>query len=185
MARLYLVRHAQADAGWGDGLDPGLSDKGRAQAGLMAERLAATGPLPVLTSPLLRARQTAAALESRWNIMAVVDPGVGEVPSPSEDVAERQQWLRAAMATTWSELGPRYLSWRTMVTELLMGIPHDTVVVTHFVLINAALGRALGSDDVLVSAVENASVTVFDNGDHELRLIEQERPGRDGTGPVL
>jgi broad specificity phosphatase PhoE len=107
------------------------------------------------------------------------------VPSPSEDLTERQQWLRQAMASQWSELGPRYLSWRTMVTELLMGIPHDTVVVTHFVLINAALGRALGNEDVFVSAVDNASVTVFENGDHELRLVEQERAGGDGPGTVL
>jgi broad specificity phosphatase PhoE len=107
------------------------------------------------------------------------------VPSPSEDLNERQDWLRTAMGSTWTELGPRYTSWRTMVTELLMGIPHDTVVVTHFVLINAALGRAMGRDEVLIGGVGNASVTVFDNEDHELRIVEETPTDRGSIGPVL
>jgi broad specificity phosphatase PhoE len=183
VTRLYLVRHAQADAGWGDSIDPGLSELGRSQAEAMAEKLAPLGPLPVITSPLLRAKETAAALEARWKIMAVVDPGVGEVPSPSEDLTERREWLRKALATTWTELGPRYTSWRTMVTELLLGIPNDTVVVSHFVLINAVLGRAAGLDEVVVSPIDNASVTVIDSSDHELRVVDEGHGGT--TGPVL
>jgi broad specificity phosphatase PhoE len=185
MARLYLVRHAQAEAGWGDDTDPRLSKLGREQAAEMADRLAPVGPLPVLTSPLRRAKETAAVLEARWNILAVVDPGVGEVPSPSEDLAERQDWLRTALGSTWTELGPRYLSWRTMVTELLIGIPHDSVVVTHFVLINAALGRAMGRDEVVVGSVGNASVTVLDNDGHDLRIIEETEVEHGSVGPVL
>jgi broad specificity phosphatase PhoE len=185
MARLHLVRHAQAEAGWGDQADPALSKLGRDQAEEMAGRLAPVGPLPVITSPLRRARETAAVLEHRWNILAVVDPGVGEVPSPSEDLVERQDWLHRALGSTWTELGPRYLSWRTMVTELLVGLPQDTVVVTHFVLINAALGRAMGRDEVVVGPVGNASITVFDNHGRDLRLIEETEVEHGSVGPVL
>jgi broad specificity phosphatase PhoE len=184
MARLHLVRHAQADAGWGDDSDPGLSRVGRTQAEAMAEALGPRGPLPMLTSPLRRARQTAEALERRWKTLAIVEPGVGEVPSPSDDLAERQAWLRTALASSWSELGPRYTSWRTMVTELLIGITEDTVVITHFVLINAALGRAAGRDEVWVANVANASVTTFDNADRELRLIDLAGSA-DGPGRIL
>jgi broad specificity phosphatase PhoE len=172
MARLFLVRHAQAAAAWNEDEDPGLSKLGHEQAEVMAEQLAPMGPLPLMTSPLRRARETAAALERRWGTLALVDPGVGEVPSPSEDLAERRAWLRQALGTTWTDLGPRYRAWRTMVTELLIGIPEDTVIVSHFVLINAALGRATDRDEVFVSNVDNASVTVFENGDHELRVVE-------------
>ena len=71
-----------------------------------------------------------------------------------------------------------------MVVELLLGIPEDTVVVSHFVFINAALGRAAGRDEVLVAPVDNASVTVFDNGDQELKVLDVT--GRtDSVGPVL
>jgi phosphohistidine phosphatase len=60
---LFLVRHAHADPGDPDELRP-LSARGREEARALAERLAAsrTPPQIVLTSPLLRARETAEAI---------------------------------------------------------------------------------------------------------------------------
>jgi phosphohistidine phosphatase len=61
--QLYLVRHADATPGDPDELRP-LSDEGREQARELGERLREDGVAPdvVLTSPLLRARQTGEAL---------------------------------------------------------------------------------------------------------------------------
>ena len=59
--RLILVRHAHSDPGQPDELRP-LSPGGYEQARALAERLAATDPSLVLASPLLRARETAAAI---------------------------------------------------------------------------------------------------------------------------
>ncbi len=57
---LFLVRHAHSDPGEPDELRP-LSTRGRGEAQALAERLAAhsTPPRLVLTSPLLRACETA------------------------------------------------------------------------------------------------------------------------------
>jgi broad specificity phosphatase PhoE len=170
--RLYLVRHGRAAAGYGADPDPGLDDLGREQAEAMAERLAPLGPVPMLTSPLQRTRQTAAALERRWNTMAVVDAAVAEIPAPSDDLAERHAWISEALGSTWTELGPRYTSWRTMVTDLLLRLREDTVVVTHFVAINAAIGVATGDDRVMCVPVDNASVTILDHDHHTLSVVE-------------
>jgi phosphohistidine phosphatase len=61
--QLYLVRHAEAADGEPDELRP-LTAEGRRAARELGERLAAVGVRPdaVLTSPLLRARQTGAEL---------------------------------------------------------------------------------------------------------------------------
>jgi len=59
--RLFLVRHAHAVDGTPDELRP-LSDRGREQARELAARLASTLPDVVLSSPLLRARETADAI---------------------------------------------------------------------------------------------------------------------------
>lgn len=61
--RLFLIRHADAEAGEPDELRR-LSRKGREQAEALAKRLAAAGVQAdvVLTSPLLRARETGQAL---------------------------------------------------------------------------------------------------------------------------
>ncbi len=186
MPKLYLVRHGQAAAGWAEDPDPGLDDLGRRQAETMADALAPLGPLPMLTSPLRRARETAVALEHRWATMAVVDAAVTEVPAPSDDLAERHAWLQMALGSTWTELGPRFVSWRTMVTDLLLGLREDTVVVTHFVAINAAIGRATDDDRVMVAPVGNASVTVFEHDRKVLHLVETGAPDAPGSpGPIL
>ena len=59
-----IVRHAEAAPGEPDELRP-LTAGGREQARALADRLRAEGfePDAVVSSPLLRARQTAAALE--------------------------------------------------------------------------------------------------------------------------
>lgn len=61
--RLYLVRHAEAAPGEPDELRP-LTAKGREQARALGEQLRAdeVRPSAVLTSPLLRARQTGGEL---------------------------------------------------------------------------------------------------------------------------
>jgi phosphohistidine phosphatase len=61
--QLYLVRHADATPGDPDELRP-LSDEGREQARALGERLHDEGVEPdvVLTSPLLRARETGEAV---------------------------------------------------------------------------------------------------------------------------
>jgi phosphohistidine phosphatase len=61
--QLYLVRHAEAAPGEPDDLRP-LTASGRATARALGARLAADGARPdaVLSSPLLRARETATEL---------------------------------------------------------------------------------------------------------------------------
>ena len=59
--RLVLVRHAEAAPGDPDELRP-LTPSGRAQARRLGEELAPERPDAVLTSPLLRARETADAI---------------------------------------------------------------------------------------------------------------------------
>jgi phosphohistidine phosphatase SixA len=59
--RLFLVRHAEAASGEPDDLRP-LTSAGRDVARQVGTRLAAEQPDAVLSSPLLRARETAAAI---------------------------------------------------------------------------------------------------------------------------
>jgi len=76
--QLYLVRHAEAADGEPDELRP-LTAEGRRAARTLGERLAADGVVPdaVLTSPLLRARETGAELARP----------VGLEPEPDERLA--------------------------------------------------------------------------------------------------
>ncbi|MBA3475492.1 MAG: histidine phosphatase family protein, partial [Actinobacteria bacterium] len=70
--RLFLVRHAHSDPGQPDELRP-LSARGREEARKLAESLVAAAPEVVLASPLLRARETAAAIAKAAGVELRVD----------------------------------------------------------------------------------------------------------------
>jgi len=72
--QLYLVRHAEAAGGEPDELRQ-LTPAGREQARSLGERLRESGVRPdaILTSPLLRARETAVLLARELGVEAVPD----------------------------------------------------------------------------------------------------------------
>jgi broad specificity phosphatase PhoE len=175
MALVHLVRHGRAAAGWDDDPDPGLDALGQQQALRLAERLAplgAGGPLPIVSSPLRRCRETAAPLAQRWRVAPIIDPAVAEVPSPpGVPMGERVEWLRQAMAGGWADLGARYTAYRDGVADYVAAIGTDTVVVSHFVAINAVIGACLGDDRVVIRSLDNASVTVVETTPGGLVLV--------------
>lgn len=69
---LILVRHAHSDPGQPDELRP-LSARGRNEARAVGEQLAAQQLDLVLSSPLLRARETAAAIAKAADVELRID----------------------------------------------------------------------------------------------------------------
>jgi broad specificity phosphatase PhoE len=168
-----MVRHGRAAAGFGESMDPGLDAVGHAQAEAVARELAPLGRLPLLTSPLRRARETAAPLASLWNIEPKIEEAVAEIPSPTDDLQTRVTWLRQFMAGSWRSATMDLAAWREDVIAALLAIGEDTVIFTHFIAINVAVGAAAGDERVLLFSPDNASVTIVENGGGELRLTEK------------
>jgi phosphohistidine phosphatase SixA len=79
--RVYLVRHAEAAQGDPDELRP-LTAAGRDAARALGERLAAGEPTAIVSSPLLRARETADLIARACKLDASTDellaPGASE-----------------------------------------------------------------------------------------------------------
>ena len=172
MARLYMVRHGRAAAGF-DVADPGLDDLGRTQAQEAAKKLVVRGPARILTSPLLRARETAMPLARLWKREPIVEDAVAEIPSPSEfSVTERVPWLRKFMSGTWREADRMLAQWRENVVTTLAGITEDTVIFSHFIAINVGVGHVLADDRVVVFSPDNCSITVFESDKGTLKLVE-------------
>ncbi len=173
MAKLYLVRHGRAAAGFAEAADPGLDPVGREQAEAMAARLAPLRLPGLLTSPLRRTRETAAPLERHWQRQAVIEPRVAEIPSPTADLAARGRWLKVLMAGGWGDGGTAVLAWRDGVIASLVALGEDSVVVSHFIAINAAVGAATGDERVVCFRPDNCSCTLVENEGGVLRLIER------------
>jgi broad specificity phosphatase PhoE len=175
VARLYLVRHGRAAAGFGESHDPGLDEVGRQQANEVAQELAPRGPLPVISSPLRRTRETSAPLVNLWNVEPAVELAVAEIPSPTESLQERVGWLREFMAGSWRNATPVLAAWREDAINALLAIREDTVIFSHYIAINVAAGAAVGDERVVVFSPDNCSVTIFENDGGTLRLIEKGR----------
>ena len=97
MAKIYLIRHGQAAAGFTSDPDPGLDQIGQSQAEAAADLLMAHTPLTLLSSPLKRAQETAQPLASRLAQSVGIEPRVAEVPSAGLSLEERGPWLQQVM----------------------------------------------------------------------------------------
>jgi broad specificity phosphatase PhoE len=174
--RIHFVRHGKAAAGWDGHPDPGLDPLGQTQARLVADRLAALDPMDLVSSPLARARETAEPLAAIWDREVHIEPRVAEIPSPSEDLAERSRWLQDAMGRSWADLGAPWTDWRDALVAWLLGLERDTVIFSHFIAINAALGHAEGNDALVCFRPDNCSVTTFVvDGAEDRRLVVETR----------
>ncbi len=174
MARLYLVRHGRAAGSYGEDADPGLDELGRTEAEAVAQKLSTLKPLRLLTSPMKRTRETALPLERLWRRDAIVEDAVGEIPSPQGlSLPERVHWLRGFMGTSWRDAEMALAQWRENLIATLAAQTEDSVIVTHYIAINAAAGAALGDDRVVVFSPDNCSVTVIEAVKRKLALIER------------
>ncbi len=151
---LVLIRHARPERieDAGRPADPDLTDLGHRQADLMAEWLAAETFDAVYTSPMARARQTSAPLESRLGLTAGVVDGVQEFDAdadhyiPMEDLkADKERWRRYLQG----ELAEDRSAFASTVVDSLEALiadhrGHRIAVVCHGGVINMWACRVLG-----------------------------------------
>lgn len=163
---VFLVRHGEAAAGWGESPDPGLSELGRQQAQTIAKQLAPTLPAGtrLLSSPLTRARETAIPLSSALGEGVQVAEAYREIPSPVA-LADRQAWLRQFMRERWEQQDEVLQAWRETALAHLQKLDRPAVVFTHFLLINAVVGHITGRPETLCFWPDNGSIT-------HLRLLD-------------
>ncbi|MFC1605262.1 histidine phosphatase family protein [Pseudomonadota bacterium] len=176
---IFLVRHGEAAARWHESDDPGLSELGRQQAAEAAQKL--VGRIPpgsrLLSSPMQRARETAAPLAAALGAEpAIVEP-FREIPTPVA-MAERQTWLNRIARQTWSEQPALVQDWRRALLAALREIREPTVVFTHFMVLNVIVGALQANDRVVNFLPDNASVTTLHGFDDELQLAELGRQFR-------
>lgn len=172
---LLWVRHGQARAADGsyDDQTP-LSPLGIEQAAAAPAGLGETRPSALYSSPLVRARETAASIADAFALDVQLDPRLAEFAMPVETLAglearpNRQQWRATDQGTTGGETAAAFH--RRVVAfcdDVVDRHPAARVViVAHVGVIDAALRWAvgLGADAPWLHelpCVSNGSVTEF------------------------
>ena len=169
---LLLVRHGRTErnaAGLLQGrVDPPLDDLGRAQAGLLGTIPALAGAARVVCSPLLRARQTAAALgrpvavDERW-----IELDYGDWEGRPFASVTAEEWARWQADVRWSPPGGESIAAvgervRAALADLAAeAADTDIAVVSHVSPIKAAVAWGLGVGDEVAWGIhlDPASVT--------------------------
>jgi len=172
---LVLIRHAEpvrvVEAG--GPADPPLHERGRAQAQALAAWLEGEHLDAVWSSPMRRARETAAAVGSRLGMDVVVDEDLAEFDReatsyiPLEELRARrdERWV-AMVEGNLAEFDVDPDAFRAGVVDALERIvsasPGATVaVVCHGGVINAYAAHVLGIDRVLFFEPRYASINRF------------------------
>ena len=175
--QIALVRHGRASGGWDTALDPDLDDLGRRQAEDVAKNLDqifVVKEVEIISSPLLRCRQTASAFAKLRVLPVRVCGEVTEIPSPNGvAMDERVAWLREVMQGRWSDLDENYLVFRDRIVEFVRAIERDTVIFSHFVAINAVIGALTNDDRLVIRSLDNCSVTLLEcDSKGKLRIVQ-------------
>lgn len=157
MTRILLVRHGQstwnADGRWQGRADPPLSDLGQRQAAVAAETVASAGITSVWSSPLRRARETAAIVAAQLGLAVQADDRLME-----RDAGEWQGKTRTEIEAGWPgflDNGHRPAGFESddvlheralaVVHEIAAAAAEPVIVVSHGGLIRV-VERALGSE---------------------------------------
>ena len=173
---LYLVRHGEASAGWAENPDPPLSKLGRQQAEQVKCLFASHLPLPIVSSPLLRALQTARPLADHWQVPVLVEDAFREIPAPpGMTLQQRLDWLKSVRGLTWREASESLLRWRENILQRLFEASGSRVIFTHFMVLNLVAGQANGDERLVHYQPDNGSVLTIEIEDHCIRMLDQGR----------
>ncbi len=173
-----MIRHGRPAASWGEAdQDPGLDETGHDQARKVAAALMQMPPSErpsfVVSSPLNRCRQTAQPLADALGVEVIIDPRIGEIPTPKAlSPAQRPAWLKAAFAGLWRDMvgDLDYEVWRSQVSAAVADYPGGAVF-SHYVAINAAVSVCRGDDRVLSCQPDHTAVMSFDIDGGVLTLV--------------
>ena len=172
---IVLVRHAlpvRIDATEDGGpADPGLAERGFAQAARVVQALAGDEVTALYTSPARRARETARPLEQALGMAAEVEEGIAEFDTADSSYVPVEE-LKAAGDPRWEALmkGDLYsagvdpAAFRARVVEAVERIVarHPggrAVLFSHAGAINAAAGHVLGQQRTIWFPPAYCSVT--------------------------
>jgi len=172
MSLVWLVRHGEAAASWGEHADPGLSDTGYRQAEAAADALqqCLPGGVEVVSSPKARALETAAPLASRLKCGVQIVDAFREIDAPVP-LADRQAWLRGFMKQTWDQQGDPLWQWRGDIIAALQALTVPTVVFTHFLVINTVVAHCRREQETVQCWPDNGSIHHFECGGTELSVV--------------
>ena len=173
---LVLIRHAEpvriASGDVTGPADPGLTERGTEQARRLADWLAVERVDAIVSSPLRRARETAAPLGAALGLEPIVVEGISEYDAHSDEYipieelrALKDDRWQATIEGRWADVGgvdPVEFQARVVpaIDELIGGHPGQRVAAfSHGGVVNVYLAHVLGMHRLLWFHPEYTSIS--------------------------
>jgi probable phosphoglycerate mutase len=193
---LVLIRHAlpvRVDEGHPDAgpADPELSPLGHAPASALAAWLAEEQLDAIWSSPMRRARETAAPLATACGLPIAVDEGLAEFDRDALSYIPIEE-LKAAGDPRWNELPERPEDFVAGVVDTMERIARShpsqrVAVVCHGGVVNAYAGHVLGIDAPLFFLPHYTSISrilAAGSGERSIRSLNEAAHVRHLLQPV-
>lgn len=161
---IYFVRHGQSESNVDHvhrGKDAELTEQGRAQAAIVADRVAKLGVEALISSDFIRAQDTAAAISEKIALLVQEEPIFGEWLETSENIGRHREHpenkasfqhlfdnahdphAKYGDEESFHELATRAESCLSLLAEH----PAERIcVVTHFAFLSVIIGAVLFRD---------------------------------------
>jgi probable phosphoglycerate mutase len=183
--RLILVRHGEstwnAEHRLQGQLDPPLSDAGREQARQLRPLVEAydVPPRRVVVSDLSRARETAELLglrpadggDPRWREIDVGEWGGKTAAEVDAETGELTNWRGGRRTAPGGETWDAFTDRIAGALHDLLESGGDWIVVCHGGCIRVATARLTGAHPLALGSPPNASLTTFETGGEQARLL--------------
>ena len=161
--KLILIRHGEAASAFGDAKDPSLSALGTKQSKKLVKDLDKDFLIEYkfFSSPKARAIETAKPLVDLLKKDLIIKNEFSEIPSPKTNGKEKQRWLKNIMSLPIDKLPKDVNLWRQNLLKVMSSLEKNTIVFTHFMVINALIGHIEKNETLLCFYPANASITTI------------------------
>ena len=176
---IIFIRHGEASDAWGDHLDPGLSNNGILQANnlLNHKELQNLKDFSFMSSPKSRAIETGKPLAKKFDKKLNIDEVFIEIPSKDIAQEKKQEWLKNIVQTKIDNLPDFIQSWSDDIYFKTKSLEQNTIIFTHFMVINALLSKLSNKDTLMYFYPDYTSVIkiVIRNNEFEYFLTEDSK----------
>ena len=102
---------------------------------------------------------TASPLEQEYKKDLSIDSIFSEIPSGDIEASRKREWLTNIMKMDIRELPKEVSEWREKILHKSLSLTENTVVFTHFMVINSIVGMLVNHPNLLYFYPDYTSVT--------------------------
>jgi broad specificity phosphatase PhoE len=102
---------------------------------------------------------TAAPLVNKYKKDLIIDPIFSEIPSDDIELADKRRWLTDTMKIDINSLPTIVCNWRDRILSKVLTLNKDTIIFTHFMVINSIIGKLVDNPTLLYFYPDYTSIT--------------------------